>query len=937
MSIPHRHFARYFTVLTIFVAGLVSAQASAQPGFSCEGENLLALVLDNGEIFAEGVPLNMPVVGHIYVLNPSAESIRGVEFSLNVPANCMAQSVTWDVQAVDVGSGNNHIVGFGTPVFSDGTHIHLGSVPILYMDPDGDPASIYLGPSVPSSIDGSMSYAQGETSELVSLQPVSGDLGLPVLRINGAPLHYCLDLADYDLGVVISTPGDPFNLAAVLPEATDGYDPGLDLPDTDEQVLITFNHPEWSSPRQLKHDIRSPFDPELSNKTWFFTYQAPAAGVYPAELELHFETNLAVAAGAPATVRDIRGNTTIDLHSQDGYTFIATAPSQIRNFILEVGTPALPPLTFTVDVALAGHTDQGNTGGFEVGATDGFDADFDLPQPAPQPEDFLVASFDHPEWPLGDRYWRDIRAPFDPVEEERTWPFVVETDLDGLATLNFTPDFAAYEGATLVLHDLQNGRIVDLMAAPSYTFTAEGMETIYEFIISVGGDVPEPPPLEPESRYLPVGWSMVGFPLQPPAGQDNLGDMILDQSPDRAFMFRHAGNAGYEQVGTGTGTSVGDGFWIAPVTGYSWSMAGTPRLGSSTVDLGYGWNLVGYPLWFTGHFSGIQGSRYGSTYTWDEMVDQGLISHVVWSYDPDSGSYLNAQELEPWHGYWIRTAVYGLNLEFSWQNFTRGGREGTTAAQLAAGRLVPPELRWKTELQVSGTDGGADAVTVGVHPTGTPGFDPLLDLPRAPAGPDRQVRISAHRPEWEDFAGTAYATDFTRAGGKDPWNLLVEPAGDGPVTLTWERQDWPADLDFQLYLPEQNRVVVRSMAQQNSVVLEPAGQPLLVRVRTPDLMSGTEEMPPTDFALRVRPNPFNPSAEIAFNLPQAGDVEVRIYSLRGELVDVIAAGSLAAGRNHVTWHGRDRNGRDVPSGTYFARLLFGGEVRGSVQKLMLVR
>jgi len=75
------------------------------------------------------------------------------------------------------------------------------------------------------------------------------------------------------------------------------------------------------------------------------------------------------------------------------------------------------------------------------------------------------------------------------------------------------------------------------------------------------------------------------------------------------------------------------------------------------------------------------------------------------------------------------------------------------------------------------------------------------------------------------------------------------------------------------------------------------------------------------------PNPFNPSTEIHFVLPEAADVRVEIYDLRGARVAVPRTGRMPAGRQAVAWDGRDGDGRLVPSGVYFARVAAGGEAR----------
>ncbi len=80
------------------------------------------------------------------------------------------------------------------------------------------------------------------------------------------------------------------------------------------------------------------------------------------------------------------------------------------------------------------------------------------------------------------------------------------------------------------------------------------------------------------------------------------------------------------------------------------------------------------------------------------------------------------------------------------------------------------------------------------------------------------------------------------------------------------------------------------------------------------------------FALEQnRPNPFNPATTIAFELPEAGRVELSVYSAAGRRVAVLVDGDAIAGRHMATWNGTDETGRPVASGVYFFRLTRGSE------------
>ncbi len=83
------------------------------------------------------------------------------------------------------------------------------------------------------------------------------------------------------------------------------------------------------------------------------------------------------------------------------------------------------------------------------------------------------------------------------------------------------------------------------------------------------------------------------------------------------------------------------------------------------------------------------------------------------------------------------------------------------------------------------------------------------------------------------------------------------------------------------------------------------------------------------------PNPFNPRAVIAYTLPSAGSVTVSVHDARGRRLAVLVQGSRPAGRHEAVWNGRDRSGRDLPSGVYWVRAQ--GPGGAAVLRVTLVR
>jgi hypothetical protein len=79
-----------------------------------------------------------------------------------------------------------------------------------------------------------------------------------------------------------------------------------------------------------------------------------------------------------------------------------------------------------------------------------------------------------------------------------------------------------------------------------------------------------------------------------------------------------------------------------------------------------------------------------------------------------------------------------------------------------------------------------------------------------------------------------------------------------------------------------------------------------------------------DFALLPpRPNPFVGTTEIAYLLPRAGEARVEVYNLIGTRVKSLASGAFPAGRNSLTWDGRNEAGHQAASGVYIVRLSYG--------------
>ncbi len=103
-----------------------------------------------------------------------------------------------------------------------------------------------------------------------------------------------------------------------------------------------------------------------------------------------------------------------------------------------------------------------------------------------------------------------------------------------------------------------------------------------------------------------------------------------------------------------------------------------------------------------------------------------------------------------------------------------------------------------------------------------------------------------------------------------------------------------------------------------------------------DLTGTPDNTPAIPFVLHQNfPNPFNPTTTIKFNMPAAGRAVLRVYNVKGELVNTLLDRVVAAGEILVSWDATDHNGRSVASGVYFYDLRIDGQ-RAS-RKMILLR
>lgn len=144
---------------------------------------------------------------------------------------------------------------------------------------------------------------------------------------------------------------DRGNIAATLNGADNGYDELLDTPEPppppSDFVALYFPHPEWGGPLgdQYMSDVRAPYDPLTSMKTWQFTVDSDMSSSGMSPITLDFDPSF--APDYNFRLRNHQSGDVVDLFAAGlSYTF-TPPPSGTNDFDLMIGSGDVPELSPT--------------------------------------------------------------------------------------------------------------------------------------------------------------------------------------------------------------------------------------------------------------------------------------------------------------------------------------------------------------------------------------------------------------------------------------------------------------------------------------------------------------------------------------------------------------------------------------------------------------
>lgn len=365
--------------------------------------------------------------------------------------------------------------------------------------------------------------------------------------------------------------------------------------------------------------------------------------------------------------------------------------------------------------------------------------------------------------------------------------------------------------------------------------------------------------------------------------------------------------------------SPGNAFWLIHRTGKIFDFENglsVPSISNVNISIQPGWNQIANPFAFPIDWAVID-------------VPSEIQPPVRWI--PDSLDYeYNQSILEPWEGYWLFNPLsQSVNL-----SFPPIERSGDKPVRKISDYLNQVEFLIQIKTTLENAVNRDNQNFVGMLKSGNTLHNKnLLEAP--PISNEIRLSIIEHNNRFAQ-----YLIERNNEGGM--WNLKLSTSHKNKnVTLYFdELKNIPST--FNLYLLNTDKQIAIPIVDRIAVIKMESPEDINLQ-----LIIGTEEyakqkagnitLIPTEYALYQNyPNPFNPATTIEYNLREKSIVSLEVYDLLGRKIATLLSSDIQnAGRQSVSWDGKNLAGEFVSSGVYIYQLR--ANDFSESKKMMLIR
>ncbi|HVL40044.1 MAG TPA: FlgD immunoglobulin-like domain containing protein [Fimbriimonadaceae bacterium] len=354
--------------------------------------------------------------------------------------------------------------------------------------------------------------------------------------------------------------------------------------------------------------------------------------------------------------------------------------------------------------------------------------------------------------------------------------------------------------------------------------------------------------------------------------------------------------------------------------------------GAPLTQLKDGWNMIGNPYPYAIPLSqlvGVSAANPQQSFTWLELVNQGIVSGSLAYWDEDAGTYrfIDGPEavLQPNVGYWLFVFT-AQDFTLSWPPVFAEFLPGSTRSRSA---WVQSDKQWRLALVARTNNSIDDENYVGQAATAADAT--RLRRMEPPMNPVQTLSVFIEG--MVNGRSARLAQSLSDTAGRKEWKVVVQSTQPGDVTLTWPNLSTvPKNTRWRLIDVATNTVRDLRQTSGYTFTMNEAG----TREFKIQVESGGVARPTIGNVLVARDGRgASSSFTITYTLSTSATTSVRILSGSGKEVYTATRGRAdSAGENRVTWNLRDNANRAVAPGTYRVEILAEGEGGERVRKFV---